>query len=118
MEGTYEYELERAELLGIDPPSREVWEEQEKARKEAALEQEQTEIAAELEAEDEKIKGGMGKMDELNNILSATQLKINKFKVNDFESSFVIVLKRDLILDRLRKFYESVEDSDGKPGSP
>ena len=81
MEGTYEYELERAELLGVNPISREVWEEQEKARKEAAVDQEQTEIAAELEAEDEKLKGGHGKMDELNNILSATQQKINKFKV-------------------------------------
>lgn len=83
MEGTYEYELERAELLGVDPPSRESWEEQEKARKEVEAEQEQTAIAAEVEADGEKIKGGHGKMDELNNILSATQLKINKFKVND-----------------------------------
>lgn len=81
MEGTYEYELERAELLGTDPITREAWEEQEKARKEAALDQEQTEIAAELEAEDEKLTSGHGKLDELNNILSATQLKINKFKV-------------------------------------
>lgn len=83
MEGTYEYELERAELLGIEPTSREAWEEQEKARKEAEVEQIETEVAAELEAEDEKLKSGHGKMDELNSILSATQLKLNKFKVND-----------------------------------
>lgn len=83
MEGTYEYELERAELLGVEPPNREAWEEKEKLRKEAEVEQEQAEIATELEAEDEKLKGGHGKMDELNSILSATQLKLNKFKVND-----------------------------------
>lgn len=81
MEGTYEYELERAELLGIEPISREKWEEQEKARKEVQQEEEQTEIARELEAEDEKLKSGHGKMDELNSILSATQVKLNKFKV-------------------------------------
>lgn len=34
-EGSYEYECERAELLGIDPPSRVDWEESYKARKEA-----------------------------------------------------------------------------------
>lgn len=81
MEGTYEYELERAELLGIEPPDRVKWEEQNKARLEAQVEEEQTEIARELEGEDETIKGTQGKMDELNSILSATQLKINKFKV-------------------------------------
>jgi predicted nuclease with TOPRIM domain len=90
MEGTYEYELERAELLGVDPISREQWEEQVKARKEVELEQEQTEIAGELEAEDEKLKGTHGKMDELNSILSATQFKLNKFKVrlSDLSKAF------------------------------
>jgi hypothetical protein len=91
MEGTYEYELERAELLGIDPPSRESWEEQEKARKEAEVDQQQTEIAEELEAEDEKLKGGHSKMDELNSILHNTQLKLNKFKVNDFSMSRLLL---------------------------
>lgn len=82
MEGTYEYELERAELLGVAPPSKEQWEEQQKARREVELENEQAEIAQELEGEGETVKGSHGKMDELNSILSATQLKINKFKVN------------------------------------
>ncbi len=81
MEGTYEYELERAELLGVEPIAREVWEEQNKARLEAEKDQEQTEIAAEMENEGESVKRTHGKMDELNNILSATQTKINKFKV-------------------------------------
>lgn len=83
MEGTYEFELERAELLGVEPISREQWEEQNKARKEAEVEQEQTEIATELENEGESVKKTHGKMDELNNILHATQSKINKFKVNN-----------------------------------
>jgi hypothetical protein len=81
MEGTYEYELERAELLGVDPPDRAQWEEQMKTRKEAELEQEQTEVAQEVESEGETMKRTQGKMDELNNILTATQTKINKFKV-------------------------------------
>ncbi|CRK86614.1 CLUMA_CG000451, isoform A [Clunio marinus] len=80
MEGTYEYELERAELLGVEPISREAWEQQNKARLEAQQEQEQSELAQAVEGEDEKIKGTHGKMDELNNVLSATQMKINKFK--------------------------------------
>lgn len=83
MEGTYEYELERAELLGVEPISREQWEEQNKVRKEAEIEQEQTDVAAEMENEGESFKRTLGKMDELNNILSATQLKINKFKVKN-----------------------------------
>lgn len=81
MEGTYEAELERAELLGVEPMSREAWEAQAKARREVEIEQEQTEIAETLEGEDEKLKGGHGKMDELNSILNATQVKLNKFKV-------------------------------------
>lgn len=82
MEGTYECELERAELLGVEPMSREAWEVQNRARLESEVEQEQTEVAAEMENEGESIKKTHGKMDELNNILSATQMKINKFKVN------------------------------------
>ena len=81
MEGTYEYELERAELLGIEPPSKEQWEENEKVRREAEIEEQQKEIAQETEAVEETIKTSHGKMDELNSILSATQVKINKFKV-------------------------------------
>ncbi|CAG9809304.1 unnamed protein product [Chironomus riparius] len=80
MEGTYEYELERAELLGVNPPERAQWEEQMKARKEAEIEQEHNEVAQVLEGEGEQAKRTQGKMDELNSILSATQVKINKFK--------------------------------------
>jgi hypothetical protein len=81
MKGTYEYELERAELLGVNPPDRAQWEEQMKARKEAEVEQEQNELAQVMEGEGEQAKRTHGKMDELNSILSATQVKINKFKV-------------------------------------
>lgn len=81
MEGTYEYELERAELLGIEPPSKEQWEETERVRKEVELEEQQKEIAQETEAVEETVKSTHGKMDELNSILSATQVKINKFRV-------------------------------------
>ena len=68
-------------FLGVQPPDREKWEIQNKARKEAELENETAEIAQELEAEGEKIKSSGGKMDELHNILSITQMRINKFKV-------------------------------------
>jgi hypothetical protein len=83
MERTYEYELERAELLGVEPISRELWEEQMRARRLVEVEAEQNEVAQEVENEGESIKRTHGKMDELNNILSATQMKINKFKVLD-----------------------------------
>lgn len=89
MEGTYEYELERSELLGVEPISREAWNEQNKARLEAEVEQEQTEVAAELENEGESCKRTHGKMDELNSILTATQHKINKFKVKKAQNFFL-----------------------------
>jgi hypothetical protein len=41
-EGTYEYELERAELLGIDPPDRATFEAQQ-AKKMAEMEQRENE---------------------------------------------------------------------------
>lgn len=41
-EGTYEYECERAELLGLNPPSRADWEEAERVRKENELAQQMT----------------------------------------------------------------------------
>lgn len=81
MEGTYEAELERAELLGVEPLSKEKFEEQAKARREAEIEQEQAEVAEQVEGDGEKIKGGHGKMEELSNILNSTQMKLNKFKV-------------------------------------
>lgn len=118
MEGTYEYELERAELLGIEPPNREQWEEQTKARREAELEQKQSEVAQALEAEDETLKGGHGKMDELNNILSATQLKINKFKVNELFCSKTIVNKQiKNFSDGLWQLHEFVENKICKSGA-
>ncbi|KAG5672159.1 hypothetical protein PVAND_002312 [Polypedilum vanderplanki] len=80
MEGTYEYELERAELLGIEPPDRVEWEKKNKERLEAEAEQEKAEIAQNVENEGEQAKRTGGKLDELNSILSATQNKINKFK--------------------------------------
>lgn len=91
MEGTYEYELERAELLGVEPISKELWEEQTKARLEAELEEEQAEVAANLAIEDETIKSTHGKMEELNSILASTQMKIKKFKVINCET--ILVLK-------------------------
>lgn len=36
-QGTYEAECERAELLGVDPPNRDMWEESERVRKENEL---------------------------------------------------------------------------------
>lgn len=78
---TYEAELERAELLGVEPMSREQWDEQAKARTEAQIEQEQAEIGQAIGDAKEKSAAAHGKMDELNSILNATQLKINKFKV-------------------------------------
>uniref|UniRef100_A0A336M7D0 CSON013204 protein n=1 Tax=Culicoides sonorensis TaxID=179676 RepID=A0A336M7D0_CULSO len=81
-EGTYEYECERAELLGVSPPDRETWEQNQKARLEQ--EQEELEIAqdAEIGHQGEQLQGTSGKLDELNSILANTQKKLNtKFKV-------------------------------------
>lgn len=91
MEGTYKYELERSELLGVEPITREAWDEQNKARKETEVEQKQTEVAAGLENEGESCKRTHGKMEELNNILSATQHKINKFKVKKLTISWQLI---------------------------
>lgn len=41
-EGTYEYECQRAELLGINPPNRADWEEADRVRKESELAQQMT----------------------------------------------------------------------------
>lgn len=41
-EGTYEYECERAELLGVNPPNRTDWEEAERVRKENQLAEQMT----------------------------------------------------------------------------
>ncbi|XP_037039044.1 uncharacterized protein LOC119076414 [Bradysia coprophila] len=75
-EGTYEYECNRAELLGIDPPNR--------ADFEAALkvqqEEMEKELANEVETTEEQLNNTSGKFDELNSILSVTQQRLNKFK--------------------------------------
>lgn len=79
-EGTYEYELMRAELLGVAAPDREAFE----AARRERLEHEQAELeisqAAELATRAEQLQGTSGKLEELNSILSMTQRKINKFK--------------------------------------
>ncbi|XP_053696425.1 uncharacterized protein LOC128743784 [Sabethes cyaneus] len=80
-EGTYEYECMRAELLGVEKPNREEFEANMKLRKEAEQEEQLTQEMQEVDLNDEQLKGTTGKMDELNNILSITQQRINKFKV-------------------------------------
>lgn len=103
-EGTYEYECNRAELLGIAPPNHVQWQETEKVRREK---EHAEELAVrtifsiffslfyclillllfnliclkELDIQDEEITQNTGKMDEINNILSMTQMRLNKFKV-------------------------------------
>lgn len=47
-EGTYEYECERAELLGVAPPNRADWEESERVRKENELAQQMTVCSFEI----------------------------------------------------------------------
>lgn len=99
-EGTYEYECNRAELLGVAPPKFEDWQEQDKVRRE----QEQIERAAvsactflapqllheslfqELVAQEEQIDQSSGKIDEVNNILLSTQRRLDKFKASPFSS--------------------------------
>ncbi|KAJ6634861.1 hypothetical protein Bhyg_13442 [Pseudolycoriella hygida] len=75
-EGSYEYECNRAELLGVDPPNR--------ADFEAALKLRQEEFEKELsnvvEETEEQLNRTGGKFDELNSILSVTQQRLNKFK--------------------------------------
>ncbi|XP_055601627.1 uncharacterized protein LOC129750647 [Uranotaenia lowii] len=80
-EGTYEYECMRAELLGVAPPNRQEFEEKQKLQLEAAQEEQLTEQMKDVDLQDEQMQGASGKMDELNNILSMTQQRINKFKV-------------------------------------
>ncbi|XP_058058481.1 uncharacterized protein LOC131209427 [Anopheles bellator] len=80
-EGTYEYECMRAELLGLGRPSREEFEAKMKLKHETEEEEQLTEQMKEVDLKDESLQGATGKMDELNSILTATQQKINKFKV-------------------------------------
>uniref|UniRef100_A0A1Q3G512 t-SNARE coiled-coil homology domain-containing protein n=1 Tax=Culex tarsalis TaxID=7177 RepID=A0A1Q3G512_CULTA len=80
-EGTYEYECMRAELLGVEKPNREEFEEKMRLRREAEQEELLADNLTEVNLHDEQIGGTSGKMDELNSILSITQQRINKFKV-------------------------------------
>ncbi|KFB40586.1 AGAP002723-PA-like protein [Anopheles sinensis] len=80
-EGTYEYECMRAELLELAKPTREEFEEKMRLRQETQVEEQLTEEMKEVDLQEESIQSTSGKMDELNSILSATQQKINKFKV-------------------------------------
>ncbi|XP_055640307.1 uncharacterized protein LOC129777818 [Toxorhynchites rutilus septentrionalis] len=80
-EGTYEYECMRAELLGVEKPSREDFEQKMRLQEEAGQEELISEQMREVDLQDEQMQGASGKMDELNNILSITQQRINKFKV-------------------------------------
>ncbi|KAL1373603.1 hypothetical protein pipiens_005131 [Culex pipiens pipiens] len=80
-EGTYEYECMRAELLGVEKPNREEFEEKMRLRKETEQEEMLADQLTEVDLNDEQMGGTSGKMDELNSILSITQQRINKFKV-------------------------------------
>lgn len=105
-EGTYEYECMRAELLGVEKPNREEFEEKMKLRKETEQEEMLADqltvmmvlgvnlicfcytfwkyhsfLEQEVDLNDEQMGSTSGKMDELNSILSITQQRINKFKV-------------------------------------
>jgi len=75
-EGSYEYECNRAELLGIDPPNKSDFEAAFKIRQEEI----EKEMSNEAETVDEHINNTSGKFDELNSILSVTQQRLNKFK--------------------------------------
>lgn len=97
-EGSYEYECNRAELLGIDPPNKVDFEAAYKVRQEE-LEKEASNVSytsvdkcfeddcnlnlfwKDVETLDEQINNTSGKFDELNSILSVTQQRLNKFKV-------------------------------------
>ncbi|XP_039436494.1 uncharacterized protein LOC120418246 [Culex pipiens pallens] len=80
-EGTYEYECMRAELLGVEKPNREEFEEKMRLRKETEQEEMLADQLTEVDLNDEQMGSTSGKMDELNSILSITQQRINKFKV-------------------------------------
>lgn len=104
-EGTYEFEVMRAELLGVQPPSIADFEANKKERMSAEQEEIETEeakvcsdydncvleiilisrdlIPQELDCQDEKLASGSGKLDDLNQILSITQQKLHKFKVSE-----------------------------------
>lgn len=109
-EGTYEYECSRAELLGIAPPKYEDWQESERVKRENEQAEEMRvspnipyshshkpytdslpfSITQELDIQEEKLTQNTGKMDEINNILSMTQLRLNKFKVHDMDTHLMV----------------------------
>ncbi|XP_025835659.1 uncharacterized protein LOC108733915 [Agrilus planipennis] len=82
VETAYEFECNRAELLGLDKPDfQEFCKEYDakKAAEEIALE---TEHLKEIESENEALKGVSGGLEELSSILRSTQKRITNFKVS------------------------------------
>ncbi|CAG9770217.1 unnamed protein product [Ceutorhynchus assimilis] len=79
VEGTYEYECMRAELLGIDKPDYEEFVKNKAERDAAEQEALDTEIMREAQSQEEEYHQVGGKLNELNNILKSTQKKINSF---------------------------------------
>ncbi|KAF4527142.1 hypothetical protein B566_EDAN007221 [Ephemera danica] len=86
-EDTYELAVMRAELLGMPAPDREVFEAARRARVPPSGEQEEAEREAveaaalqEVENQQEELRGVSGGLEELTNILSITQTKLNRFK--------------------------------------
>ncbi|GJQ79911.1 hypothetical protein Trydic_g18355 [Trypoxylus dichotomus] len=81
-EGTYEYECMRAELLGTEKPEYDEFLKKQKENDSRQIEEEQVDVEnlKEAETQNEELQGVGGKLDELNNLLSLTQKKINNFK--------------------------------------
>ncbi|KAI4454357.1 hypothetical protein MML48_9g00002403 [Holotrichia oblita] len=81
-EGTYEYECMRAELLGIDKPEYDEFLKKQKENESQEVQNEEidTEHLKGAEAQNEELQNVGGKLEELNNLLSMTQKKINNFK--------------------------------------
>ncbi|XP_015121158.1 uncharacterized protein LOC107043950 [Diachasma alloeum] len=79
MSREYLYAVQRAELLGQTPPSQEEWEAS-NVKVEIKEDDVDNTVAQDLNEADESAARIGGGLDELNNILSATQRKINRFK--------------------------------------
>nr|XP_022907575.1 uncharacterized protein LOC111419055 [Onthophagus taurus] len=81
-EGTYEYEVMRAELLGVEKPDYEEFMKRQKEIEAKNVEEHETDVEnlKVVEEQSDELKGASGKLDELNNLLSLTQKKINNFK--------------------------------------
>ncbi|KAF7991496.1 hypothetical protein HCN44_008808 [Aphidius gifuensis] len=82
MSQDYSYACQRAELLGVAPPSEEEWKE---SQKNIGVDNDDEEIIKDTALEDVDQSGETmtrigGGLEELNSILNATQKKINRFK--------------------------------------